>query len=222
MISICVATRKRPWHFHKLCSTALGLADNPTNIEIVSYHDDDDTSEYKYIGNHKEIFGKRDIGIFKMANECQKIATGPIYMFTADDFYFETKRWDVAVEAVFDSCEDKILFVCPNGAFWEKWKFGVVGFLHKEWVDTVGYLLPPYHGGQAADLWINEMAVAINRRVRLFDLIVNHSNCKDEVHREKNRQGLREEWRKSYYLPEVVVQRKLDTEKLRSRCLQPV
>jgi len=218
MISICVATRKRSECFKRLCATALSLADNPDGIEIVSYHDSDDDTHYEYIGNHKEVIGPRGIDIFRMANECQKVAAGPIYMYTADDFYFVDKGWDTEVLESFDKYEDKIVLVCPDGRFWKNWKIGVVGFLHKNWVDTVGYLLPPYDGGQAADKWVNELAVAINRRVRIRSSVI-HSNEKDETFHAKNSRCFRGKWTRKYSTPELIEQRRIDAEKLNNYIL---
>lgn len=218
MISLCLATRQRPEHFLKLCSTALYFADHPENIEFVTYHDVDDRTEYYYVGNHKEVFGPRSIDIFAMANECQKVATGPIYMFTADDFYFESNHWDTKILDVFDKYDDKIVLVCPEGKYWKNWRFSPVGFLHKNWVDTVGYLLPQYDGGQAADRWVNELARSINRRVRLEDVIITHENVKDQLHHEKNKRGLRNHWSEKYWTLEVSRIREKDIEKLRDKC----
>jgi len=218
MISICVATRKRPKCYERLVDSALTLSDNPSNIEFVSYHDLDDDSVYEYKGNHFEIYGDRGIDIFKMANECQKKATGPLYMYTADDFYFVDKGWDTEVINAFDKYEDKIVLVCPDGAFWRNWRIGVVGFLHKNWVDTVGYLLPPYHGGQAADRWVNELAVSVKRRERINSRVV-HSNEKDETFHAKNSRCFRQKWTRKFNSPESVEQRRLDAEKLNNRIL---
>jgi hypothetical protein len=219
MISICLATRKRPECFKKLCSTALELADKPDNIEFVSYHDLDDDSVYEYMGNHLEVYGDRELEIFKMANECQRRAKGPIYMFTADDFYFETKGWDTEVEKAFEQYEDRIVLVCPDGKYWKNWRISVIGFLHKNWIDAVGYLLPPYDGGQAADRWINYMAVALDRRVRLT-IKVTHTNTKDDVHREKNKRCLKQAWSKKFWSAEMEEQRKKDTELLKQYIIE--
>jgi len=191
------------------------LADDPGNIEFVSYHDDDDDSPYVYYGKHKEVWGNREIEIFNMANECQKIATGPIYMFTADDFYFETKGWDTEVIKAFDQYDDKIVLVCPDGKYWRNWRIAVIGFLHKNWVDTVGYLLPPYDGGQAADRWVNSLAVKLDRRVRL-SIKIEHTNLKDDVHHEKNRRCRKQKWSQKFWSPESEAIRIKDAEKLRS------
>jgi hypothetical protein len=181
----------------------------------VSYHDIDDSSVYEYIGNHKEVVGERGIGIFRMANECRRVATGDIYMFTADDFFFEDRGWDTLVYNEFAKCNDRILFVCGEGKYWKNWRFAPVGFVSKNWCDTLGYLLPPYHGAQGADKWINELAVSIGRRVKIPTRIT-HDNIKDEIHNEKNKKSLREGWRTLYHTPEMAKIRAEEVQKLRS------
>lgn len=188
MLSICLATRERPDHFRRMCESALKTAHDPSDIEFVIYRDDDDKSDYTYIGNHKEIIGKRDKLATHMVNECQAIASGPIYMFIADDFIFETMAWDKIVKDEFAKYEDRLVLICPNNNEWGAWKFGVVGFLHREWIEKVGYFMPPFSGA-SPDRWINEIASTIGRRVRLKNVVVSHTNVRDQVHKDKNRRG---------------------------------
>lgn len=215
MISLCIATRGRPEIFKQMCMSALDMASNPDDIEFVGYHDSDDTSIYEYVGNHKEVVGER-ISIILAANEAQKIATGPIYMFGADDMIFKTKGWDTKVKEIFDQYSDKIVLVCPDNDNWGIWKFGVTGFVHKNWVDTLGHFLNPHPDAQSADQWTNEIAVAMDRRIHLKDVIVEHINIRDDVHREKNRRGLEQRYTKRYYLPEMVEIRKKEAELLQN------
>lgn len=186
MISICLPTRGRPEPFKQMCLSALKTADNPNDIEFVSYHDIDDTSVYEYFGNHKEVLGDRIVQS-AMFNECQKIATGPIYMFMVDDMVFETYGWDTAVTEVFKKSDDKILFVYPNDGIYRHIKagFGAVGFIHKNWIDTVGYFLPPYFAAWYADNWINALAGRINRKVYLPQIQLKHLVVvDDETHKD--------------------------------------
>jgi len=214
MISLCFATRGRPEIYKQMCQSALDLADNPDNIEFISYHDNDDLSVYEYIGHHKEVIGpgsgENKLNIIQMANECQKIATGPIYMFGADDIVFLTKGWDKRVLEEFEKFEDKIALVCPDSIDWGIWKYGTMGFLHKNWIDATGYFLCPIDGAQVGDRWLNDVAMGINRRVHMLDVKTHHNNVRDHVHRRKNRQGRNEQWTKKYWLPKVVEVRERD------------
>jgi len=195
--------------------SALKRADKPEEIEFISYHDIDDESVYEYVGKHKEVYGERGIEIFRMTNECQKIAEGPIYMFTADDFTFTSDHWDTEVYQVFDQYEDKIVLALPDGIFWRNWHIGVIGFVHKRWVDSLGYLLPDFDGGQAADRYLNTLAQALDRRVRM-KMTVLHANLEDDVHKEKNRRCRKERWSPKYWSPETELIRQKDIALLRS------
>jgi hypothetical protein len=214
MISICLATRERPEAFLDMCKSAIMTADRPHKIEFVSYHDeDDDFSDYKYIGNHTEVVGKRRT-ISEMMNRCFHFAKGDIYMYIADDFVFKTYGWDTDVRAAFEQSRDKIILVCPNNKDWSRWGFGVVGFVHRKWIETLGYFIPTFLG-ECPDRWLSEIAKSLNRDIILNKVYVEHKNIRDEVHKNKVRTSLKHKWSKKYYDQEMIKQRELDTEKLR-------
>jgi len=208
MISLCLAT-KRPKSFKKMCESALETATNSEDIEFVSYHDDD--VPYEYVGNHKEVRGETK-NLNQMINACQKKATGDIYMFTCDDFLFLSNDWDTYIHRTFDAYDDKIVFVAPDNTDWKRWGFGVVGFLHKNWIDTVGFM--PEELGEATDRWINEVALMVGRRTKLDDVLVHHTNEQDEVHRNKKRVCKANRWNQRYI--EFYEQRLEEAGKLRA------
>ena len=180
MISICTPTRGRPESFKKMCLSVLENASNLNDIEFVVYRDNDDESAYEYVGNHKEIRGER-LYADPTYNMCQKVATGPIYMFVPDDIIFETKDWDEQVKNVFDKFADKIIAVYfDNGT---GFAFGV-GCLHKNWIDTVGYFLNP-DLCRRGDVWISRIAKNLNRRVFLRRVVYKDQNItEDQTHAE--------------------------------------
>ncbi len=184
MISLCVPTRNRPEIFKMMCQSVLNTVSNPNDIEFVAYRDDDDESIYEYLGNHKEIKGKRIYPNAAM-NECQKAATGPIYLFMPDDIIFQTKGWDERVKEAFDKSADKIIFVYfndhrsitgPN--------YGAIGCLHKNWVDTVGYIFHP-DICRRGDVWVNQVANNIKRKVYISEVEFSDMNItNDKTHME--------------------------------------
>jgi hypothetical protein len=212
MISLCLASRNRPQLFKRMCVSAFETASTPANIEFVVYRDDDDPSEYEYVGTHKVIIGKRNLNFSYMLNECYKKISGSIYMVVTDDCVFKTKDWDKKVEAVFDRFQDKIVLVCPDNNDWRRWKIGTMMFMHKNWIETIGF--PPTQG-QGQDTWFNEIAVSLGRLVRLNDVRIEHNHEDDLIHKEKKQDGLNNSWTKKYYSPESAKLRKRDTELLR-------
>lgn len=179
MISFCTASRKRPQIYKDMCESILGTADNPGDIEFVVYRDGNDDSEYEYLNNIKEIRGPR-IGASNGTNECQKIATGPIYGYVPDDTIFLTQGWDTEVKKSFEKYADKIALVYMDDRKWGR-VMASIGFLHKNWIDTLGYFMPPAR----ADKWIYTVAKKLDRRIYLIHLkYKNLEILDDEVHQE--------------------------------------
>ena len=182
MISICIPTRKRPEVFKQACSSVLATAEKPDEIEFVSYQDDDDDSVYEHIGNFKHIVGPR-VGPHISANECQKAATGDIYMFMPDDMLIEDFGWDTKVKEAYDLYPDKILFVHFNDHR-RRSSFGNLGCLHKNWIDVVGYGMRPdiFRRG---DCWINDVSRKLERRFFIRSIGVKNIDIReDETHKD--------------------------------------
>jgi hypothetical protein len=214
-ISILVRQKGRAEMFKNMQLSALAMATHPDDIEFVTYIGDDDNEIYEYLGDHKVIKGDPTFNN-NAYNACQKAATGNIYMWMANDFTFDTKDWDTFVLREFEKYPDKIVLVCPDVNNWENWGHGVVGFLHKNWVEAVGYFMPPYDGARSHDKWWHEVASSINRAVRLMDMHVTDLNAHDEMHKRKNQQALKEGWTKMYHSPEMVEARKREIQALKN------
>lgn len=133
--------------------------------EIIVYQDDDDIpySRLALTGGVLVVQGPRQT-LSKCWNQAVKHATGNILMLGGDDLIFRTKGWDAAVAEAFESCPDKILFVHgDDGAHGAN--FGTHGFIHRKWMETVGYFVPPYFSSDYNDTWLNDVANALGRRL---------------------------------------------------------
>lgn len=211
MISICTATRKRPFEYRRLAESVLDNAKTPEDIEFVTYRDDDDTTQYQYVGNYKEVIGPR-ILYAKMWNECAEVASGDIYMQVPDDFVFETKDWDLLVYHAFDQYPDKIVLAFPYDGIEHHKGFGTTFFLHKNWIDTVGYFVPPYFSGYFIDNWLNNVATVLNRKYQL-EMMVRHLWVEhDETHQEYIARTKKDDSRKMFF--DLRPKRVLDIKKL--------
>ena len=212
MISICLASRKRPEPFKEMYLSAIVMADNPSDIEFIVYRDDDDETEYHKSENIIYITGPRK-NLVEMVNKCYKKASGDIFMHFCDDMVFKTAHWDTKAKKMFETYSpDKILLLCPDNSDWNRWGFGTTFFLHKNWVDVLGYFLPPYLG-EGTDRWLNDVALLARRRLHDFDITTNHRNIKDKVHEEKKRLCRKNRWNQRY--DEFYDKRVEESEKLR-------
>jgi len=171
-ISIVFPTRNRPNNLRRFWDSIINTAiDKP---EVVVYIDNDDLSSAvvaKELGfNYMQ--GSRHT-LSQCYNDVASLATSDILMFGADDIVFREKSWDEKVVAEFDKVKDKILFVYGHDGHRPD-KLGTHGFLHRKWIDTVGYLLPPYFSTWYVDNWITDVSLALNRQVYFPFILAEH------------------------------------------------
>jgi hypothetical protein len=176
-ISLLLPTRGRPLFMQRVVESAIETAKHPEDLQFIFYIDiDDELSQAKveelattYNGScwqedHctiKYTVGER-IVLSKMWNEVYKLADADIVMHCGDDIIFRTLAWDVTVRNKFDEYPDKIAFVHGFDGLQHQ-SFGTHGFLHRNWVTTVGYFVPPYFSSDYNDTWLNNVADMIGR-----------------------------------------------------------
>lgn len=189
MISILCPTRNRPGNVRRLIESARDTADGP--LEFVFYADDDAplppdiTSQDGVV----TITGPR-IMMSAMWNACWDRASGEIAMMGADDIAFRTPGWDTTVLAEFTKYPDRIVLVHGQDGI-QGPDLGTHSFLHRRWVETVGYFTAPYFSRDFADTWINDLAIRIGRRVYLPEMYIEHLHPVvgkapwDETHQER-------------------------------------
>jgi hypothetical protein len=88
-------------------------------------------------------------------------------MHCGDDIVFRTPGWDMLVREAFASSQDKILLVHGDDCSPNTDALATHGFLHRTWVETVGYFVPPYFSSDWNDVWLTEVADQIGRRVKI-------------------------------------------------------
>ena len=200
-------------------ATASGL------FELVYYIDSDDHASQREAERQQEtgaaiqiIVGPR-IVLSDCWNRCAEIARADILMHCGDDIAFRTPGWDAAVRDAFAGVPDRILFLHgydneekPRG------RFGTHGFLHRRWVDAVGYFVPPYFSCDWNDTWLNDVANALGRRLFIpiytEHLHPYHGKGKlDQTHRERMARGQRDRVAQLYR--QLAPKRQEDVEKLR-------
>lgn len=157
MISVIFPTRKRPNSVRRVKDSIQNTASG--QVEIVVYADADDDSPK--VDGVSYITGPR-IVLTECYNVCYERTAGDTIMFCSDDVLFRTPGWDDLVNAAFP--EDRVAFVHGDDGY-NGDRFGTHGFLSRKWIDTLGYVLPPYFSADYADNWINEVANEVHRRV---------------------------------------------------------
>lgn len=176
-------------------------------IELIFYIDSDDNESiemYKSLGpNVHAIIDERGEGnLSVMWNRCYERASADIVMHCGDDIRFRTPNWDKIVLNEFDKYKDKIVLVYGNDGV-RKDDLATHSFLHKNWIETVGYFLPPYFSSDMNDYWLTTVARNIKRLIKvniytehLHPAVGKHSL--DITHQERIARGDRDNVRELY------------------------
>jgi hypothetical protein len=188
MISLLLPTRRRP---HNLSRVLDSIQRTATEIpEIICWVDDDDNSYDDFDHEHVYFFSGPRMVLSETWNKCAERAHGDILMMCGDDMVFKTPSWDAMIEDAFADCPDKIQMVHGDDGMAQNCNFGAFPTIHRRWVDTVGYFVPPVFQGDYADTWLNDVANALGRRKHLTYLTEHlhpawNKAPKDQTYEEK-------------------------------------
>lgn len=223
-ISILLPTRGRPENVKRLLDSIRKTAAQLPQVVVYADFDDPLTTgaHINNCGEHYPveklciIAGPR-ITLSEMWNRCSESAAGDILMHAGDDLIFKTDGWDAMVAKAFAESEDGLIFVHGDDGHWGA-KFGTHGFLHRRWVEAVGYFVPPYFSSDYNDTWLNDVANALGRRVFL-PFVTEHMHPLfgkaewDKTHKERLERHKKDKVDDLYR--DLAPKREKDAEKLR-------
>ena len=221
-ISLLLPSRKRPVQIRRMIESARDTATFPDRVEVVARFDEDDhgSAEEARKCGAVVIIGPRHREITRMWNECFDVCHGSIVQQSNDDQVIVGKGWDVMVQNAFDEVPDKILLVQGNDTLGHGGNFGPHAFLHRRWVEALGYFIPPYFCSDFGDAWINELADRIGRR-RYVPFNIEHQHfshgfleMNDETTKERLQRHAEDDPDSIYYSPEKMQERIRDANKL--------
>lgn len=171
-IGLYVPTRGRPDKLSRCIDSAYATASQPEKVEVIAYRDADDPSYDGAEFRCTFVTGPRTM-LSKCWNACYSVGDADIVMHCGDDLVFRSEGWDDMVRNAFAAIEDRIAFVYGrDGAHDEA--LGTHGFLSREWVEAVGYMVPPLFSHDYNDTWLHEVGRRIGRAVYLPDLFTEH------------------------------------------------
>jgi hypothetical protein len=223
-ISLLLPTRQRRKELIRFWTSAMNMADQPSDVEVVAYVDHDDVSTYEglKLRGLTFIIGPR-IVLSEGWNECWRAAKGEYFMHCGDDLVFRSKGWDTAFTEAIDAYPGKIAFVWGDdlNSDSQRNEFGTHGMVHKNWTDVVGRFVPPYFESDYNDTWFNDVAQTLNVRRYLHDVKTEHmhfslgksdmdNNTKERLVRHERQQPDR-----IYNSLEKQAERALEVERLR-------
>lgn len=176
-IAILFPTKSRPERVRAMINSCLSKADFPEQIRFVSFIDYGDFKSIPSDMTDKiEIIQGNKIWLSLMYNTLAAIHQAEIYMYAADDIVFKTSGWDTQVKESFKSLPEGFGLVFANDLSTYKGQIATHGFVKKIWIDTLGYLLPPYFVDTHTDLWITNLARDLGVVRFLPDVKIEHAH----------------------------------------------
>lgn len=170
--SLLIPTRGRPDGLTKCVESALDTADDPAQVDIWCYRDDDDESYNDLDLPVAWVTGPR-ITLSRTWNVLDAASGGDIVCHCGDDIIFQSNGWDSAVRGAFSQYADRIAFVYGRDGAQDA-ELGTHGFVSRQWIDAVGYFCPPLFSHDYNDTWLNVVAEVVGRRVFLPDVLMEH------------------------------------------------
>ena len=193
MISLLLPSRGRPENIARLHASVVETISSPWWEMVVRLDDDDPKAdEYPTLPSVRYLRGQRGV-LSTLWNDCYAEAgQADTYMHCGDDITFSTPGWDRIVLDAFP--EDGIAFVHGDDASDHGSWFGTHGFLRREWIDALGYFVPPYFSSDYNDTWHNEIANMLGRRI-FVPIVTEHFHPAfgkaewDQTHQERLARG---------------------------------
>jgi glycosyltransferase involved in cell wall biosynthesis len=172
VISLLLPSRGRPDNVRRLVESVRETASQPNNVEIVVAIDDDDPELMRYLhpglySVQSQVFSTERTTLSEYWNLAYKKASGDILGHMGDDIVMKTPGWDTIVTEAFDQYPDKIVLVYGDDGDPTHANFGTHSFVSRRWVETLGYMCPPYFSSDYNDTWLNELADGVGRKHRV-------------------------------------------------------
>jgi hypothetical protein len=177
MISFCCPSRGRPELARRLIDTATVTQKYDTEFLFYLNDDDEKLEQYKDLLDEKHYtIGPNQSTCYSWNLMAEK-ASHDIIMLMGDDVQVKTKNWDQLIAEQFDKFNDKILMVVPSDGrnkgtknlgnkikMWSDDPLPAAHFaVHKNWIETLGYLAPVYFWHWHVDSYTQKVARKLNR-----------------------------------------------------------
>lgn len=174
MISIMTPSRGRSNQLLRMMHSAIQTA-KKGNIEFIVSVDEDDLETAITCNNVGALFVVMTRNTIHSArwDKCLPLASGELLFHANDDIVFQTDGWDKIIEDEFEKYPDKILMVHGDDLGCQRENFGCHPCVHRKWVETLGYFIPPYFDGEWGDTWVNDLANRLGRR-KFLPFVTEH------------------------------------------------
>jgi hypothetical protein len=225
-VAFLVPTRNRVPGVVRFINSIINTTSDIERVCIYFYVDEDDTSSQQFFseleGNNrykdlvKYKIGPRII-LSQMVNELYPLTKESILYFGADDLEMKTEGWDRILYKFFAQLSDNIAvaFADDLATFQHPEGLATHPIFHRDWVNVLGYVSPPYFACDYADTWLSDLAKGVNR---LFKLPFINEHHHFSVNKSPYDSTYAESRNK--FVEQGVTQKYMDTEEERQQDIQ--
>jgi hypothetical protein len=195
MISFCCPSRGRPELAKRLIDTATATQKGDT--EFLFYLNDDDPKLEQY----RDLLDEKHYTVGPNQSTCYSWnlvadkAKHEIVMLMGDDVQVQTEGWDEKIKQQIDKYKDKILMVVPSDGrtkgtvkfkdeikIWPDEPLPAAHFaVHKNWINTLGYLAPPFFWHWHVDSYTQKVARKLGRCLYLPTVVFKAKKMFDDT-----------------------------------------
>ena len=170
-ITICCPSRGRPELAQRMALTALETADDPDQVNIQFYlnNDDPELPTYQKLLQNYQV-GSDQSPVYSW-NQLAEQFDSHLYMLAGDDIQFMTHGWDSRFMQQFDQY--------PDGVFCISFKNGIDELttaphpvVTKQWQKALGFYFPFVFYHWYVDTYTKDLAESVNRYIYLADITV--------------------------------------------------
>ena len=179
-ISMISPTRGRASLFAEAVGSALNMARDPKNLEVILRLDYDDPQLPQYLGRiphvcpwARLVIGPRmTVGAAAPLNDIAKMACGDLLVCFADDNKFLTPRWDDEIRRIVGQHRDKLIFFPKDNYLDDAQATNFI--VDRRWHDIMGFILPPQFNHLYADTWVEDVAKKADVLHYMSEVCIQH------------------------------------------------
>ena len=180
MINILTPSRSRPELAKRMYDSAKRSPGCPIEIKFYLNEDDPDLDKYKsFLQPNEYIVGPNQSTSYSWNLMAEK-ATYDIFFLVGDDAQFTVENWGKHIINAFNKFPDKIVCVYPRVPTLSS-KKNPHFCLHRNWINALGFFLPPHFYHWYVDTYVREVAQRINRFYCIQEFEMPIQNVKDGV-----------------------------------------
>jgi len=186
-VSVLAPTRARPHLAVAMAKSLFASAEDPDNVELLVYMDDDDPTTEDGLRQFEEAFpeGSQNLvinvgpheGLGKAWNTLAYMANGRFLSMGNDDLEYKTKGWDTALDRELVKFPDEIVCMFFNDQL-NRQRQCAFPTITRKWYETVNHFTGEYFHFFWHDTWIEHIAKDLGRLHYISDVIVTHHHHK--------------------------------------------